>query len=528
MAKKVKRKSRFVKKTGEPAATLGTMSAPPEAAEPTSYAQLQLEKERFRELCDAAFEAIAIHDQGLIVDCNQAFAKMFGYQIAEAVGMDAILLGAPETRELVISKIKSDCREPYEALGLRKDGSKFPVELRGGPVHYQGRCLRVTAIRDLSEQKRAEAQSRLSEQMVSMGSVAAGVAHEINNPLTYVLGNLQILARQLTSLEPAVAAEKLESLKRCIDEAMDGTERVRAIVRDLRSFSRPSDQQRTILDIRQVLETSVRLVGNELRHKARLVREYQEVPLVDANELRLAQVFVNLLVNAGQAMDDGAAGQNEIRLRTRADDRGWAVVEVEDTGRGIPEELRQRIFEPFFTTKPGRGTGLGLSISRTIMDAMGGAIVMEDNAGRGTRVRVSLPPARPVARPAPAAPTVATTGTKSVLIVDDEPRVGLTLKRLLDRDYAVTVVTNIADALKLIGEGRTFDAILCDLMMPEGTGMDLHARLLQQAPALVGRMIFVTGGAFTPATEEFLKRPDVRSLEKPIAFEQLRRALSRE
>jgi PAS domain S-box-containing protein len=490
------------------------------------FAELELEKERFRELSNAAFEGLAVHDEGIIVDCNRALAKMFGYEVSELIGQNAVALAAPETRALVIERIKNDSREPYEAIGLRKDGSKFAGEIRGAPIHYQGRTLRVTAIRDISEQKKLEAQFRLSEQMVSMGSVAAGVAHEINNPLTYVLGNLQILARQLTALEPELGAVRAEQLKKCIDEALDGTERVRAIVRDLRGFTRPSDQEETAVDLRQVLETSVRIVGNEVRHKARLLRDYQDIPLVDANELRLAQVFVNLLVNAAQAMDEGAVAQNTIRLCTRTDERRWAVVEIHDTGRGIPAELRQRVFEPFFTTKPGRGTGLGLSISRTIVDALGGQIQVDSAGERGTIFRLAFPPARRASVTTPRPEVPAPAALRTILIVDDEPRVGLMLKRLLDRDYQVTTVTSIAKALELVEEGRAFDAILCDLMMPEGTGMDLHAHLMNRAPQLAQRMIFVTGGAFTPAAEEFLQRPDIRHLEKPITFDHLRRALS--
>jgi two-component system NtrC family sensor kinase len=497
---------------------------PPDAA--PSYAELTLEKERFRELSDAAFEALFVHDNVTILDCNQAAAKMFGYQFSELIGMSIVPLGAPETRELVAERMRTDSREPYEAIGLRKDGTKFAAEVRGAPIHFQGRTLRVTAIRDISEQKKLEAQFRLSEQMISMGSVAAGVAHEINNPLTYVLGNLQLLGRHLGGMEAELGKARVEMLKKCIDEALDGTERVRAIVRDLRGFTRPTDQEQTAVDIRQVLETSVRIVGNEVRHKARLVRDYQEIPLVDANELRLAQVFVNLLVNASQAMEEGTAAQNEIRLHTRTDSRGWAVVEVHDTGRGIPVDLRERVFEPFFTTKPGRGTGLGLSISRTIVDDLGGEIQIGSATTRGTVFSLAFPPAQRASAAAPRAQAVVPAALQDILVVDDEPRVGQMLKRLLDRDYKVTTVTNIAQALELVAAGRDYDAIICDLMMPEGTGMDLHARLRELAPALSRRMLFVTGGAFTAGAEEFLKRPDIHSLEKPITFDQLRTALA--
>ena len=343
-------------------------------AEPAAFAELSAEKERFRELSDAAFEALVVHDHGIIVDANQAFLEMFGYTRAEVSGLRALDLCAPESRDTVIQKMASGATAPYESVGLRRDGSKFLGQLRGGPIHYQGRNLRVVAIRDISEQRQLEAQVQLSQQLLSMNSLAAGVAHEINNPLTYVLGNLQIMSQLLDDLvaraaaPPALAAE----LRRCLDEALTGTERVRGIVGDLRRLSRPSGAERVAVDLRTALESALRLAGNEIRHRARVARSWGEVPPVLGSELRLVQVFVNLLLNAAQAIDEGRAGANEIGVSLARDARGWAVVEITDTGRGMTPEIQARIFEPFFTTRPGCGIGLGLSISRSIVTRAGG------------------------------------------------------------------------------------------------------------------------------------------------------------
>jgi PAS domain S-box-containing protein len=261
----------------------------PRNAELDAIAALSAEMARFRELSDAAFEALVVHDHGVIVDANQAFLEMFGYRRAELTGLRALDLCAPESRDTVTQKMASGATAPYESVGLRRDGSKFLGQLRGGPIHYQGRNLRVVAIRDISEQRQLEAQVQLSQQLLSMNSLAAGVAHEINNPLTYVLGNLQIMAQLMDDLvagsavPPVPAAE----LRRCLDETMTGTERVRGIVGDLRRLAKPSGPERVAVDLRPALESALRLAGNELRHRARVARRWGDAPPVLGIELRL-------------------------------------------------------------------------------------------------------------------------------------------------------------------------------------------------------------------------------------------------
>jgi signal transduction histidine kinase len=244
----------------------------------------------------------------------------------------------------------------------------------------------------------------VSDRMASLGTLAAGIAHEINNPLAYVAGNLEAMAESLSFAKRSEGAADCDELSAVVNDARDGAERVRKIVLGLRSFSRSEREQRVPLALADVLESAIRLTGNELRHRAQLVRELGPVPLVVADDGRLTQVFINLLVNAAHAIPEGHSDDNRITVRTRTDPRGRAVIEVEDTGKGMPPEVQARVFDPFFTTKDvGEGTGLGLSICHGIISGLGGQISIDSAPGHGTIVRVVLPPQL---EPAQALPTV--------------------------------------------------------------------------------------------------------------------------
>jgi CheY-like chemotaxis protein len=247
-----------------------------------------------------------------------------------------------------------------------------------------------------------------------------------------------------------------------------------------------------------------------------------------ADEARLGQVVLNLLINAAQAIPDGHADRHEVRIVTRADAAGRAVLEVHDTGGGIAPEIADRIFDPFFTTKPaGVGTGLGLSICRGIVLGLGGEIRAEPRPGGGTILRVVLPPApaRAPEAPAPApapAPAAAAGRRGRVLVVDDEPAVASAIRRVLAAHHDVTVTGSAEDALEAIRDGERYDAILCDLMMPRMTGMELHAALEQAVPEQARRMVVLTGGAFTDGAREFLERVSLPRCEKPFEAAGLR------
>ncbi len=257
-----------------------------------------------------------------------------------------------------------------------------------------------------------------------------------------------------------------------------------------------------------MLETSLELAFNEIRHRARLVKTYRPVPAVLADSGRLTQAFVNVLVNAAQAIPEGRADANDISIKTWTDMDGRAVVEVHDTGSGIAADHLPRIFDPFFTTKAqGVGTGLGLSVCDGTVRALGGEVIVESIVGKGTLLRIVLPGVAPSAgRPATPRVTTGRGRRGKILVVDDDPAIGTAIRRTLSQGHDVTATTSGRDAIDRVQAGERFDLILCDLMMPVVTGMDLHAELTRLVPEQAARMVFLTGGAFTHSARAFLDR----------------------
>ena len=379
------------------------------------------------------------------------------------------------------------------------------------------------ALRARRERERMHGQLMLADRLSSMGMLAAGVAHEINNPLAYAMANLELMERDLALVMAANASDDapvtqaLTDLEGRIKEAREGAARVRDIIRDLRLFSRVDERTVGLVDLRQVLDAAVRMVWNEIKHRGRLVRDYGETPLVMANEARLGQVILNLLTNAVHALPEKWDDRSEIRVVGRTDDEGRAQIEIHDTGSGIPPEHLHEIFDPFFTTKPvGIGTGLGLPICQTIVTALGGEIRVESAVGKGSTFTVILPaaPARPAeARPAP--PVAGGVPRGRILVVDDEARICELLRQAL-QPHDVVSETDAGLALARLLRGEPFDLILCDMMMPQMTGAEFHTRLQEAVPALADRVVFMTGGAFTAGARDFLQRVPNARLEKPF------------
>jgi signal transduction histidine kinase/CheY-like chemotaxis protein len=409
------------------------------------------------------------------------------------------------------------------------------IRMRGKVVgrDSEGRPVRMAGVAaDVTERRRLQGQLDLSQRMAGLGRLAAGVAHEINNPLSSVIGNLCFLAEETSG----GSAE----LRDAIAEARDGARRVAEVVRGLRSFTRPGPAQRGAVDVRQELDAALRLAHHELRHRAVVEVRHGELPPVVAEAHELAQVFLNLLVNAAQAIPEGHAEEHRVEVETRTDAKGWAVISFRDTGVGIPPEVLDRIFEPFFTTKPlGIGTGLGLAISHGIVTEAGGRMEVESRVGHGSTFRVVLPPAADARAPAgPAAVADAAAAPRAlpveerarlarVLVIDDEPLVARAVVRALGDGYDVALCTSARDALGRFEEGERFDAVLCDLMMPQMNGMELHARAGRIDPGIAARFVFVTGGAFTEAAAEFLRTTRNAWIEKPFEPQAVREAVDR-
>jgi CheY-like chemotaxis protein len=278
-----------------------------------------------------------------------------------------------------------------------------------------------------------------------------------------------------------------------------------------------------------VMDVSIRMAFSAVRHRARLERDYQPVPLVEGNESRLGQVFLNLIVNAAQAIPEGDTRKHEVRVATYTDDAGNAVIEVGDTGVGIAPEMLPRIFDPFFTSKgPGQGVGLGLSISLGTVKSLGGDIQVASDPQQGTVFRVILPSAKDWRTAHPAPPSDAVMAEhKRVLVVDDDRRVGAALERALSGLSNVEATTDARTVLDRLASGERWDVILCDLMMPETSGMDLYREALRIAPDAAKCIVFMTAGAFTSNARAFLDGVRNPCLEKPIDLGQLRSLIAR-
>ena len=428
-------------------------------------------------------------------------------------------------------------------------GKRIEVLLKASAAPGHGESLDriLVSVTDRTRQKAMEARLAQADRMATVGLLAAGVAHEINNPLAYILHNLQMLEEDLprltaafrrcqttalSSLDEHAAARFLDGLQmkevpadltESAREAASGARRVRDIVRDLRSFSNTADDQLTAVDINEAAECAVNIAFNQIKYRARLEKDYGDIPAVRANEGRIAQVLLNLLVNAAHAIEEGAPAENVIKLRTW-EDGGEVMIEVRDTGSGIAPDDVARMFEPFFTTKPaGVGSGLGLSICQSIVSNLGGRIRVSSEVGRGTSIVIGIP--------AGAGPDDEEVGQQPeqhqptsrgrVLVVDDEISLGKAIGRMLKSRHEVVLASSGEEGKLLLAEDFAFDAVLCDLMMPGVSGMELHAWVADTHPELLERMIFMTGGAVTQEARRFRGQLPNQLLDKPFTPEVL-------
>ncbi|WP_309889005.1 ATP-binding protein [Archangium sp.] len=366
-----------------------------------------------------------------------------------------------------------------------------------------------------------------SERLTVAGQLAAGVGHEINNPLAFVMGNLHVALEQLAAVareEGTTVADRLREPLHALEDARRGAERIRVIVKDLRTLARADDTRLGPVDVHAALEFSVALAMPHLRHRAQVERRYGAVPPVRANESRLGQVFLNLLVNAAQAIPEGDATRHRVTLVTRREGDS-VVVEVSDTGSGMSPEVLSRIFEPFFSTKSrSEGMGLGLSICLGIIHSMEGELKAESEPGRGSTFRVTLKMSevQVVSSHASARTVADVQARKRVLVVDDEPGIGSVMRRILGRVHDVVVLQSGRDALALLREDDGFDRVFCDLMMADLTGMDLYERLAEARSECLSRFVFMTGGGFTERARKFLATVSTPRIDKPFEPEVIR------
>lgn len=406
----------------------------------------------------------------------------------------------------------------FELRLVRSDGAIRMVRSMGRCEHgSNGEVVGLFGVfTDVTDQRRMEESVRQSERMASLGTLASAMAHEINNPLTYILANIDFLTEELAETGTRDQHEMLV-------EARRGAEQVRKIVHGLKAFSRMGSDVSEAIDVAETLDVAIRMVGNELRHRAELVVNLDALPAVHGDPSELLQVFTNVLVNAAQAIPTDDDSEHEIHVSARHED-AEVVVSVRDTGVGLPDVARARVFEPFFTTKPqGMGTGLGLSVSLGIIERMGGAIALTPMPDRGTEVSIRLP-AQTVDESAGRDRVPEEPAKTQVVVVDDDPSVGRALARALSRRYDVTTFVDGRAALEHLADSGC-DVVICDVMMPGFSGVQFFREVTNKLPDLVDRVIFITGGAFGPEARSFLEGIENPVLEKPLGFDELHESI---
>jgi PAS domain S-box-containing protein len=466
----------------------------------------------FDSLADAV---VVVGSDGTILDWNAGAARVFGWSKAEALGhrLGALLLPSAEARlDDAVVACAGDGERRADELTLRgKSGAEIPVELAAVPLlgQEEERVACVAVFRDLGDRRRLMARLQAAERLASLGTLAAGVAHEINNPLAFVLANLDFITQRLSELEGAKGPAQAE-LSSAIGDCNTGVKRIACIVRDLQVFGGARTDSKETVDPNKALEFALKMAAGKMQRRATVVTDLQSVPPVRATESRLGQVFLNLIVNAAQAIEPGQEVEGTVRVSSRFDAAaGRVLVEVSDNGAGIASGDMDRIFEPFFTTKvPGEGTGLGLFVCQGIVKDLGGELFVESQLGQGSTFRVALPPCGPVPRAEPTRPRL--------LVVDDEQLIGDALRRCFSGRFEVVAVTSPSRALELVRAGERFTAALIDLHMPGMSGQQLLAQLRTECPELARRTAMLTGGELGQALAGFGGVEPPVILPKPI------------
>jgi PAS domain S-box-containing protein len=499
--------------------------------------EARIENQRFRAILDQAEEAIFVVDPRTtrFVDVNHTACRMLRYTRAELLhlGPADIEVDVPlHTREQwadYMIEVMAVGTLTYHGVHRRKDGSTYPVETTWSIKPFEGDEYLLGVCRDVTEQRRieqglrqAEETMRVSDRLTTVGTLAAGIMHEINNPLSYVMGNLEFAIEHLGEQIEELPVGSVDELLTALNEASHGAVRMSRIVRDLRTFSRRDEDSVSAVSVNDVLDSSINIAMNEIRRRARIERSLADEVMVMANESRLGQVFLNILINGAQAIEPGDSQNQRISVRTALEGSG-VVVEIRDTGSGMSSEVMKRIFDPFFTTKPiGVGTGLGLSICRSIVESMGGRIGVTSTLGVGSAFRIWLPATeqRPARRAEAARPAIHDRSGR-VLIIDDDAHAARALWRYLSQHEGV-VETDARRALdRFLFE--PFDAVFCEIRMPDFGGLEFYEVVSARKPELLSRIVMVCSGPLEQSVEERLVGHGIASTTKPYDADEVRR-----
>ncbi|MEZ4444315.1 MAG: response regulator [Polyangiaceae bacterium] len=482
-----------------------------------------------------------------VVFVNHAAADLFGIEPEAFVGTTfPHSLDTQQTSEIEIARnVGSDPRV---------------AQMRVARVEWESKPAFLASLRDITDLRRAqELERRLfhADRLAAVGQLAAGVAHEVNNPASFVQANLGSLRDHLAALERCHAALKralddldppaaeietilaeyqlgtrLGEMSEMVADSLAGVRRVSSTVKDLASFSRIERGDVEMVNLNDLVRVACNMTFNEIRHRAQLVKDLDRLPEIAADRGKVTQVLINLLINAAHAIPEGGADHHRIRIETRHRDHS-VIVSVEDTGSGIAESDIPRIFEPFFTTKSrDHGTGLGLSISHETVRKHGGGIVVNSTVGEGTRFDVVFPedtglqPSTSTRRKT-GIPSPAQTRRGRVLLIDDEAMLRKAVHRVLQTQHDVIEASDGQEGLDILAGDPSFDVIICDLMMPGLDGPGVYDALQKRSPELLERLVFLTGGAFSDRTKAFIASAQPIVVEKPVSNDLLRGIVQR-
>jgi arsenate reductase (glutaredoxin) len=486
----------------------------------------------FRTLAENAPDGIAILRFPKILYANRRTVELLGIPSEqEAIGLSLLDVITPadaqKAQDRAMRRRRGETVSDAIEYTIAKSGRA--IEVRASPIEYEGQPATLGFARDVTERKQLLARLMQAEKLAALGTLAAGVAHEINNPLAYLLLSLDMLERQLPRLlaEPAL----LPQLMRLLADAQHGGRRVKTIVRDLQTFTRRDDAQIGPVQLAAAIDGALTIAAHELRHVPKLTRRLEPVPHVLGHPARFEQLFLNLILNALHAIEGLPESRRMIELAVKDGPNDTVIATVRDAGHGMSEETLARATEPFFTTKAlGLGTGLGLSICQSIAHAASGEITVQSEIDHGTTVTLTVPAYRGDMaerhRSVPP-PAGATTRRASILIVDDEPTVAGSLKAALADEHDVTTCNSVGEARGALARSSDYDVILCDVVMPGEGGPELLSHLRTAHPELAQRFVFMTGGASLPIAEQLRSEAVYPQLEKPFELDAVRALIAK-
>jgi len=483
--------------------------------------QLRESEEKYRTLVEDSENVVYVVQDGRIVFLNKTGFELSGYTEEEVYSntLDLYQTIHPEDRLLVAEAFTVLAHTPavskrLEARFMSKKGEVADFMLTGTSLTYRGKPAIIGVIVDITEKKRLREQLIQSDKLASIGELVSGVAHELNNPLTAIMGYSQLFCEGegLSQNQHVIAGKIAEASERC-----------KRIIENLLSFAKKSDIRREPVDVREILDKAIELREYNLTaHNIKVQRSYHgEAQITVGDAQQLQGVFLNLINNACDAMYQRNK-QGVLAITTRAEGED-IIIEFMDDGPGIPSELRDKVFDPFFTTKEvGKGTGLGLSISYGIIQEHGGELSLDSAFSDGAKFIVRLPASGSIEQDGSNGDTAITFSSheepeRRILVVDDEETIrDLSVDILTSMGHKVDTACNGANAREMIGSNN-YDLIIADIRMPGAlSGIDLYRWTEGARPALKDRIVFVTGDILADDTRKFLEETKKPCLSKPF------------